>query len=157
MSEAHVSTQQPSARQAPRVPAPDVHPGRSGHYQGPARQGPLAAVGLIWRIQRRSDFDRFRREGQRIRLGPLWVSVITDAAAAPAHVAFAVGRSVGPAVVRNTLRRRLRALMAELIQQGLPPGWYLVGATPPAAACSFGELRAHLAPLLPRLTGARPS
>lgn len=157
MSEAHVSTEQPSARQAPRLPAPDVHPSRSGHHQGAAGQGPLAAVGLIRRIKRRSDFDRFRREGQRIRLGPLWVSVITDGAAAPAHVAFAVGRSVGPAVVRNTMRRRLRVLMTELIQQGLPPGWYLVGATPSAAACSFGELRAHLAPLLSRLVDARRS
>jgi len=85
------------------------------------------------------------------------VSVIADSAAAPAHVAFAVGRAVGPAVVRNTLRRRLRALMTELTQQGLPPGWYLVGATPAAAACSFAELRAHLAPLLPRLADARLS
>jgi len=157
MSEAHVSTEQPSARQASRIPAPDVHPGWSGNHQGPSRQGPLAAVGLIRRITRRSDFDRFRREGQRIRLGPLWVSVITDPAAAPAHVAFAVGRAVGSAVVRNTLRRRLRALMTELSQQGLPPGWYLVGATPAAAACSYSELRDHLAPLLPRLLDVRRS
>jgi ribonuclease P protein component len=48
---------------------------------------------------------------------------------------------VGTAVVRNRLRRRLRALVAELAP---PSGTYLVVATPAAAGLSFAELRAEL-------------
>jgi ribonuclease P protein component len=42
-------------------------------------------------------------------------------------VAFAIGRACGPAVVRNRVRRRLRALLA---QRDLAPGWYLFGVRP---------------------------
>jgi ribonuclease P protein component len=56
-------------------------------------------------------------------------------------VAYAIGRRVGGAVVRNRLRRRLRAIVAELAPE-LVPGAYLVGAAPEAASLSFGELKA---------------
>jgi ribonuclease P protein component len=52
-------------------------------------------------------------------------------------VAFAVGVAVGPAVVRNRLRRRLRAILRNA---DLPGGLYLFGATPAAAALDFPEL-----------------
>jgi ribonuclease P protein component len=55
-------------------------------------------------------------------------------------VAYAVGRAVGGAVVRNRLRRRLRAAVFEL--GPLRPGAYLVGAAPEAASLPFGELKA---------------
>jgi ribonuclease P protein component len=67
-------------------------------------------------------------------------------------VAFAIGRAVGTSVVRNQLRRRLRALLAE---QSLPDGWYLVGARPGAAARSFDELRFAVSSLVTQ--AARPS
>lgn len=59
---------------------------------------------------------------------------------APPRVAYAVGRGVGGAVVRNRLRRRLRAVMTELGPR-LGPGAYLVGAAPEAATVPFGALR----------------
>jgi ribonuclease P protein component len=55
-------------------------------------------------------------------------------------VAFAIGRKVGGAVVRNRLRRRLRAIVAESTL-GLAPGAYLLRATAEAAELTFGELR----------------
>ena len=43
-------------------------------------------------------------------------------------MAFAVGRTVGGAVLRNRIRRRLRAALRELRADGrLPAGTYLVG------------------------------
>lgn len=36
---------------------------------------------------------------------------------------------MGAAVTRNRVRRRLRALLDAEARRGLPPGWYLVGAT----------------------------
>ena len=52
-------------------------------------------------------------------------------------MAYALGRAIGPAVVRNRLRRRLRALIAGT---SLPPGLYLIGAQPAAARRSQSEL-----------------
>jgi ribonuclease P protein component len=55
------------------------------------------------------------------------MSVISDPLASPPRVAFAVGRSVGTAPLRNRVRRRLRAL-AQAHAGELAPGWYLIGA-----------------------------
>jgi ribonuclease P protein component len=65
----------------------------------------------------------------------------------PPRVAFAVGRPVGSAVVRNRVRRRLRAALIERRSgpQGLPPGAYLLSATPEAATMSYEELNAAVA------------
>ncbi|HEX2785655.1 MAG TPA: ribonuclease P protein component, partial [Ilumatobacteraceae bacterium] len=53
------------------------------------------------------------------------------------RVAYALGRAIGPAVVRNRLRRRLRALLDDV---SLPPGLYLIGAQTDAAQRSGSEL-----------------
>jgi ribonuclease P protein component len=64
-------------------------------------------------------------------------------------VAFAIGKRVGNAVVRNRLRRRLRALAR---QTDLPPGTYLVRAQPAAASLSFQELSVHLSRAMKAVT-----
>ena len=92
---------------------------------------------MIWRIRERSAFTRLAHEGRRTRAGVLWCTYIPDPAATPPRVAYALGRAIGPAVVRNRLRRRLRALMAG---ESLPPGLYLIGAQPIAVRRSSVEL-----------------
>ena len=63
----------------------------------------------------------------------------------PPRVAFAIGRRVGPAVVRNRMRRRLRAVAAELAATAaLAPGDYLVAARPAAAELPFATLRSEM-------------
>lgn len=60
-------------------------------------------------------------------------------------VAFAIGRKVGPAVVRNRLRRRLRDELAGLARDGrLATGAYLVVLAPTAASVDGATLRGHL-------------
>mgnify|MGYP005811846825 CR=1 FL=1 len=57
---------------------------------------------------------------------------------------FAVSKAVGGAVVRNRVKRRLRAIMADALPT-LPAGSaVVVRALPPAADASFGELTADL-------------
>ena len=56
-------------------------------------------------------------------------------------MAYAIGRTVGGAVVRNRVRRRLRAAVAEIGPQ-LRPGAYLFGARPEAATVPYRELKA---------------
>jgi ribonuclease P protein component len=58
-------------------------------------------------------------------------------------VAYTIGRRVGGAVVRNRLRRRLRALIRDAAPT-LRPGAYLIGAAPAAAELGPDDLRAHL-------------
>jgi len=93
-----------------------------------------------WRVRDRASFAALRRSGARRRVGPLTITRLEPAAGGspvPA-VAFAIGRSLGGAVDRNRLRRRLRAILAEV---DLAPGTYLVGAGPAAATLSHQELR----------------
>jgi ribonuclease P protein component len=68
-----------------------------------------------------------------------------DSTLAPPRVAYAVGRPVGNAVVRNRVRRRLRAAAREH-RPLLTPSWgYLVRATPAAAQITYRELASDLA------------
>ena len=137
LREAHLPTEQSSPRQEARLPSPDEHPRRASRAEVTPGQGPAQPVGLIWRIRERSAFTRLAREGRRTRAGVLWCTYIPDPSAVPPRVAYALGRAVGPAVVRNRLRRQLRALLTE---SSLPPGQYLIGAQAAAAQRSRDEL-----------------
>jgi ribonuclease P protein component len=66
-------------------------------------------------------------------------------------VGFIVARTVGNAVVRNKVRRRLRHLLREHLDR-LPPGSLLVvRANPKAATAHHDELAADLGSALDRL------
>lgn len=58
-------------------------------------------------------------------------------------VAFAISRKVGSAVVRNRLRRRLRA-MFDGLSSDLPQGMYLVKCDIRAKDLSYDELHTQL-------------
>lgn len=64
----------------------------------------------------------------------------------PTRVAYAIGRPVGGAVLRNRVRRRLRAVVAELDRADgtLVPGAYLIAASAEAAEVPFDTLRGDL-------------
>jgi ribonuclease P protein component len=68
-----------------------------------------------------------------------------------ARVAYSVGRKVGGAVVRNRVRRRLRAAVRELDALLVPGAAYLVSAGPAAAVVRYQELVAHLGDALAAL------
>jgi len=152
--EAYLSAQQPPPSPQARVPRADEHPWWTGRHQVPPRQGPRPSVGLIDRIRERDGFVRLRQEGKRTRIDPLWCSSVPDPTSTSPKVAFAIGRAVGPAVVRNRLRRRLRVLLAEA---SLPPGLYLIGATPRAAELTFDQLAERIERLRERLTTRTPA
>jgi ribonuclease P protein component len=93
---------------------------------------------VLGRIRERAVFERFREEGRRVRHGSVWVSFIPEPEGPP-RVAFALGRTLGTAPMRNRARRRLRAALAAR-QSELPGGWYLVGASPDIVRSSFQEI-----------------
>lgn len=139
--EAHIPAEHQEASEAPRVPAPDVDQGRAGHSLGPPAQGSSQPVGLIWSVRDRATFEALRRQGRRVRRGPITVTWLPGDPAEPPRVAYAIGRKAGGAVVRNRIRRRLRAITREVGAQ-LRPGAYLFGANAAAASLSYGDLRA---------------
>jgi ribonuclease P protein component len=137
--EAHVSAEQTETSEAARLPVPDVDPGRSGDPANPAPEGPRAPLGLIGRVGDRATFDALRRDGRRARRGPMTVVYLPGGN--DVRVAYAIGRKVGPAVVRNRVRRRLREAFRELDRtDGLGRGAYLVTVRPEAAGCTYREL-----------------
>lgn len=146
MSEENLSTEQPPAGQEARFQAPHVHSGRPGHHQGATAQGPPSPVGLIWRVERRDTFEALRH-GRRRREGPITVSWVAGDPAEPPRVAYSIGRRVGPAVVRNRVRRRLRMAVREAAPK-LRPGAYLIGVRPDAARLPYDQLRATVAKVL---------
>lgn len=68
-------------------------------------------------------------------------------------MAFAISRAYGPAVRRNRLRRRLRAVLAELDRQTpLPTGTMLIGAhSRTDVELTFDEVRSSLTELIDRI------
>jgi ribonuclease P protein component len=113
------------------------------------------------RLTTAADFRRAVRRGQRAG-GPLVVTHLvtenvdkaTSGFIAPSRVGFVVSRAVGPAVIRNRVRRRLRHLMRERIA-GLPAGsLVVVRALPAAAGVSFRDLGAELDRCLQRVVGS---
>lgn len=72
------------------------------------------------------------------------------------RVAYALSKRVGGAVVRNRLRRRLRAIVAEQARDGrLPAGALLVSAGPEAIRRNPDELRNDVVSLLEALATRR--
>jgi hypothetical protein len=96
------------------------------------------------RLRRRAEFVATVRGGRRRGNGAVVVHVnvvecTTEADAQP-RVGFVVSRTVGGAVVRNRVRRRLQHLAGERLDR-LPPGARIVvRALPRAADRSYAEL-----------------
>jgi ribonuclease P protein component len=70
----------------------------------------------------------------------------------PARFGFIVSRQVGGAVVRNTVRRRLKALCFESLDTVAPGSDVVIRALPSAASASFADLRTDVAKCLARRT-----
>jgi ribonuclease P protein component len=97
------------------------------------------------RMRRSTEFQAAIRSGSRagrsLLVGHL---LVRDDVTEPPRIGFTVSRAVGPAVVRNRVKRRLRHLAAGYLQS-LPAGSLLVlRANPPAATASQADLAAEL-------------
>jgi ribonuclease P protein component len=66
----------------------------------------------------------------------------------PPQVAFSVGRAVGGAVVRNRVRRQLRAALREHAELLRPGTGYLVRAGAGTSRASYAELSGTVRALL---------
>ncbi len=95
---------------------------------------------MIGRLHYRRDFDNLRINGKKVKRGFLSVAFNPgDDFSDGVRVAFAIGRSVGGAVVRNRVKRRLREVFHQMInkQIPIPSGDYLIRVFPGAENKSF--------------------
>lgn len=83
-------------------------------------------------------------------MGALSVTRIDTIAGDPPRVAYSVGRSVGNAVTRNRVRRRLRAAVRHHGARLSPGSAYLVGATNRAVDATYRDIEDALGVLLER-------
>jgi ribonuclease P protein component len=112
----------------------------------------------VGRLHERREFERLTRDGVNAHTQSLWCRYLPEPAIVPPRVAYSVGRAVGGAVVRNRVRRRLRAAVAAVAESPLlPHGWLLVGARPNASERTFEELRRDVSVMLGTMTGQRAS
>lgn len=103
---------------------------------------------MIERLSGRREFAQLQAAGVRSGRGPLRRLFRADPTQS-ARVAYAIPRSVGSAVDRNRIKRRLRAVIADLdVEVGIPGGDHLIRVTAPLAGWSHDRLRTAMAELL---------
>jgi len=131
MREEDVPAEYPQAQEDPRIPSAHAFPGGAEVDRPSPGQGSRQALGLIWRVRDPESFRALAR-GRRRRAGVLEVrTAVLGAPGEPPRVAYAVAKSVGGAVDRNRVRRRLREAVR---RQELEPGrGYLIRVVDPAA------------------------
>lgn len=94
-------------------------------------------------MRRSADFSRTVRDGARAGRRSLVVHLAAGEPGVPV-VGFVVPRSVGGAVVRNRVKRRLRALVRERLSSFGQAESLVVRALPAAADATFEALGADL-------------
>ena len=114
----------------------------------------------IARLKRRSEFLRVAA-ARRKRVTPGLILQATESPAARAaeggfRVGFTASRSVGAAVARNRARRRLRAVVAQVMPERARPGHdYVVIARRGTLGRPFAELVGDLETALERIAAPR--
>lgn len=111
----------------------------------------------LGRVHGPGRFRTLQRSRVRARSGPLnvtWSPRPTGSDEAGVCVAYAIPTSVGNAVQRNTVRRRLRdAFTAQAA--AIPSGDVLVRVVAPAEACSWSEVTLAVAEVTRRIARQR--
>jgi ribonuclease P protein component len=132
--EANLSAERPSPETEAWISGAYADPGRPGDSEAPSREGSEAPLGLSarttvkrrQRLSRSRDFDAVYRKGRSVstRFLVLYSFPRGNAdgvGAEDARLGIAVSRKIGGAVVRNRLKRRLRAAFDEL-SESVPGG-----------------------------------
>ena len=149
--EAHLPAEQSRPQTPARVPVPHGDPGRPQGAELAAGARPQEAQRLAT-IRKRSDFLA-ANAGKRAS-SPSFVLLVRDRADGdPAkRVGFTVTKKIGGAVVRNRMKRRLRALAREMLPEGGVAGadHVLIGRAG-GIERDFGELRQEFTRALEKL------
>ena len=149
--EAHLSAKQSGPQAAARVPPP--------HGDGRRAQAPERAPGArpqeaqrLVTLRKRADF--LAANGGRRSSSPGFVLLVRDRSDGdPAkRVGYTVTRKIGGAVVRNRMKRRLRALAREILpSDGFPGSDHVLIGRSGGIEREFARMRQELSSALDRL------
>ncbi|WP_083391819.1 MULTISPECIES: ribonuclease P protein component [unclassified Microbacterium] len=104
-----------------------------------------------FRLTRGSDYRLVVRRGSRCGGARVLTSMLATGESRAARFGFIISKQVGTAVVRNTVRRRLKAVCAEALPR-VPQGTdVVIRALPASATASYAELRSDVHRCLARL------
>ncbi len=145
-NEADVSAAQPPSQAGSWLPRADADEERPQSPCAPTQEGPPPSDGLMrsyTALRRRAEFAAMRRRGRSCSRPTLALYRSPAYGAGRSVAGITVSTSVGKAVVRNRVRRRIAAALHELLL-GRTPERLLVIAKPPAAAADFHRLRSDL-------------
>jgi ribonuclease P protein component len=149
--EAHLPAEQPRPQAASRVPEPHGNAGRPQGPERPPRPRPQEAQRLIT-LKKRADFIA-ANAGKRAAT-PGFILLVRDRQDSDPsmRVGFTVTNKIGGAVVRNRMKRRLRALAREIVPaKGLAGADHVMIGRAKGIERDFGLLRDELAGALDRL------
>jgi ribonuclease P protein component len=92
------------------------------------------------RLTRKSEFDRVKKSGQVERGRLLFLSVLPVEPGDAFRAGFITSRSLGSAVVRNRVRRRLREIVRKHQHEIAEAKWIVTIARAQAADAGYGQL-----------------
>ena len=96
------------------------------------------------RLTRGADYKAVVRRGRRCA-GPHTVTYVkASGEERAARFGFIVSKQVGSAVVRNTVRRRLKAVCAEALPSVLPGSDVVIRVLPNGATAAFHDLHTEV-------------
>ena len=153
--QADLSAEQPTAGQGPWFPVADAHPGGPSDRHGPASQRPAFAYCLIgdcsvlpakYRMTRSAEFGVTVRQGVRAAQPDLVVHARRDWHHPDGpRIGLVVSKSVGNAVDRHRVARRLRHAAAEMIDDLAAEDRIVIRALPGSRHAISARLRHELA------------
>ncbi len=106
------------------------------------------------RITRGADYRAVVRGGSRCAGAHTVTYVVTTTESRPARFGFIVSKQIGGAVVRNTVRRRLKAICAQSLPDVRDGADVVIRALPGAGLAEFDELRSQVVRCLTRRAAA---
>lgn len=111
---------------------------------------------VVLRLTRRAEFLRAARQGRKCATPGLVLQAVATphvcCAEGAARLGFTASRKVGGAVVRNRVKRRLRAAAREIVAHKAEPGYdYVLIGRPQTATRPFTALLQDLESALKRL------
>jgi len=102
------------------------------------------------RVTRPVDFRSAVRRGRRVSTSSAVLHVLDRHASGPTRFGFIVTKAVGGAVIRNTIRRRLRAISHEVLPEIGDGRDVVVRALPGSDAVPWVTLHAEIAEAIQR-------
>ncbi len=104
----------------------------------------LTVLARAHRITRGADYRSVVRRGRRCVGAHLMSYTAVSVDATPSRFGFIVSKQVGSAVTRNTVRRRLKAISAGLVDEVRPGSQVVIRALPAAADAPYDVLASEV-------------